>query len=322
MRLKKLALDLLLMLVTLLGLFLISQRAQAIYSQRLNHNSLSQKAVIFKPKTKQSIQATLQAIEKTQLDNFQIQFNVNQHFSYIYAQGKVSSVPIKDGRFFSNYDFKSSVPVVVVGQDRVKDLYQPASQAYYQYQKRYLSVIGVVGSSQATSLDQHVFVSTSPQYVLNDRPLNQVTVLVDDQQIGAHLKTYKKIFKTSKISYLTPKSTPLLGLNWLKSNSLVILGLLGLVLVLGLLTHLFAKVVNGYQTQKGLDQALYRRYQNGQTQLFAVHLMVSTLLGLGIGVWFLYLTRPVPLFWGIIVIDLMLIGYFYSRMGRLKPTVN
>ncbi|KRL62109.1 ABC transporter permease [Latilactobacillus fuchuensis] len=317
MRYKKIALDILLVVVTLLGLLVISQRAKANYSQRLNHNSLSQKAVIFKPKTNQTIQTTLQAIEKAKLTNFQIQFNVNQRFSYIYAQGKVSSVPIKDGRFFSSYDFKSSVPVVVVGQSRAADLYQPTSQAYYQYHKQYLSVIGVVGTNQATSLDQHVFVSASPKYVINDRPLSAVTVLVDDQEIGTHLKTYQKIFKTTKISYLTPKSTPLLGLNWLKSNSPVILGLLGLVLVLLIITHLFAKIVNGYQTQKGLDQALYRRYRSGQTQLFAAHLLVSTLVGFSIGAWFFYLTQQTVIFGGLMVIDLIAIGYFYSRMRRL-----
>ena len=71
MRLKKLVLDVLFVGVVVLGLLVISQRAKAMYSERLNHNSLSQKAVIFKTKSHQSIQSTIQAIDKTKLNNFQ-----------------------------------------------------------------------------------------------------------------------------------------------------------------------------------------------------------------------------------------------------------
>lgn len=318
MRLKKLVLDVLFVGVVVLGLLVISQRAKSMYSERLNHNSLSQKAVIFKTKSHQSIQSTIQAIDQTKLNNFQVQFNVNNHLSYVYAKGKQANVPLKDGRFFSNYDFKSRIPVVVVGQSRVNELYQPASQAYYQTKNRYLSVIGVVGTNQTTSLDQHVFISASPEFVLNNRALNQVTVLVDDQQIGSHLKEYQKIFKTKSISNLTPKNTPIIGVNWLRENGTAAIILVLLIMVAGVLSHLFAQLVNGYHAQKNLTASLYRKYSGGQTQIFAVHLLSMTLIGFIIGSWFFYLTHLGLIFSGLVVVDLILIAYFYFRMTRLK----
>ncbi len=229
----------------------ISQRAKTNYSQRLNHNSLSENAVIFNSKSQQSIQKKpFKKIDAAKLSHFQIQFNVDSRFSYVYAKGKLSSVPLKDGRFFSSYDFKSQIPVVVAGQSRLAELYKPASQAYYQDHGRYLSVIGVVGTNQTTTLDQHIFVSTSPEFVLNDRPLNKVTVLVDGPQMGAHLKTYQKIFKTTKHSYLTPKTTPLVGVNWLRQNAGVIAVIAVLMIIAVGFTYLFSQVINGYHAQK------------------------------------------------------------------------
>lgn len=130
MRLKKLVLDVLFVGVVVLALLVvISQRAKSMYSERLNHNSLSQKAVIFKTKSHQSgFNQRSKRLTRPNANNFQVQFNVNNHLSYVYAKGKQANVPLKDGRFFSNYDFKSRIPVVVVGQSRVNELYQPASQ--------------------------------------------------------------------------------------------------------------------------------------------------------------------------------------------------
>lgn len=316
MRLKKIILDCLLVVLTVLGLLTISQRAKTNYSQRLNHNSLSENAVIFNAKNQQSIQKTIQKIDAAKLTHFQIQFNVNSRFSYVYAKGKLSSVPLKDGRFFTSYDFKSQVPVVVVGQSRLSELYKPASQAYYQDHGRYLSVIGVVGTNQTTTLDQHIFVSTSPEFVLNDRPLNQVTVLVDDPQMRAHMKTYQKIFKTTKHSYLTPKSTPLVGVNWLRQNAGMMAVIAVLVIIAAGFAYLFSQVVNGYQAQKGLSTGLYRKFRTAQTQIFALHLVVSSIIGFAIGSWFFYLTARTVIFASLMMIDFLLVGLFYYLVPK------
>ncbi|MBZ1504903.1 hypothetical protein JYG89_05715 [Latilactobacillus curvatus] len=322
MRLKKIILDCLLVGLTVLGMLTISQRAKTNYSQRLNHNSLSENAVIFNSKSQQSIQKTIQKIDAAKLSHFQIQFNVDSRFSYVYAKGKLSSVPLKDGRFFSSYDFKSQIPVVVAGQSRLAELYKPASQAYYQDHGRYLSVIGVVGTNQTTTLDQHIFVSTSPEFVLNDRPLNKVTVLVDGPQMGAHLKTYQKIFKTTKHSYLTPKTTPLVGVNWLRQNAGVIAVIAVLVIIAVGFTYLFSQVINGYHAQKGLSTGLYRKFRVAQTQIFALHLVVSSIIGFSIGSWFFYLTGRTAIFIGLIIIDLILIGIFYYLIQKGHKTAR
>ncbi|KRM22246.1 hypothetical protein [Latilactobacillus graminis] len=316
MRLKKFLLDCLLVGVTVLGMLMISQRAKANYSQRLNHNSLSENAVIFNSHSRQSLQKTIQRIDVAQLNHFQIQFNVNSRFSYIYAKGKLSSVPLKDGRFFSSYDFKSQIPVVVAGQSRLDELYKPASQTYYQDHGRYLSVIGVVGTNQATSLDQHIFVSTSPKFVLNNRPLNKVTILVDDPQINAHLKIYQKIFKTAQHHFLTPKTTPLIGVNWVTQNAWVIIVIILLILGAVYLTYLFSQVVNGYHTQKGLGVGLYRKFRTAQTQIFSLHLVVSSMIGFAIGSWFFYLIGRTAIFCGIVGVDVVLISLFYYLLPK------
>lgn len=215
---RKSLLVILLAAIAFLGVLFFSQMNRVIYQDLLDHAGLSTDTRVLTTKKQAHVTTINQKLAKhTKLTDYQIQYwQPHSKTIFVYGAGDFKTLPLVSGRFFSDSDFDSPVPVAIVGQNVAKKLYTPTSQSYLKYGKRYLSVIGVVGAKKASQLDNMVFISTSPQQSLLSKPLNQLQIHLDGKPKLKHLATFKRIFATRQANFLFPQSTPFVGLAWLQ----------------------------------------------------------------------------------------------------------
>nr|SFZ88132.1 hypothetical protein LREN565_1245 [Loigolactobacillus rennini] len=215
---RKSLLVVLLAAIAFLGVLFFSQMNRIIYQDLLDHAGLSTDTRVLATKKHAGITTINQKLaQHPKLTNYQIQYRQpHSKKIFVYGAGDFKTLPLVSGRFFSDSDFDSPVPVAIVGQNIAKKLYTPTSQSYLKYGKRYLSVIGVVGAKKASQLDNMVFISTSPQQSLLTKPLNQLQIHIDGKPKLRHLPVFKHIFAINQADFLFPQSTPFVGLAWLK----------------------------------------------------------------------------------------------------------
>ncbi|KRN29502.1 hypothetical protein IV38_GL000387 [Lactobacillus selangorensis] len=278
---RKLILDLLLAILAFGCVFLFGHQDQSNYTSQLNRNGLSNSAVVIRTHSHQTLQTTVKKLDAAHLKQYQVQFAPSKSLSYFYGEGKFTNIPELSGRFFTDDDFKSQIPVVVVGQNLTKQLYAPTSQSYLYLHHRYLSVVGTVGTQSKSALNDHTFISISPEYVFDNRQLRHVKIYADGANLTGNQKQLKQIFKATKITPLV--KTPIVGTSWLSSYGLLVLSLLVAVGIGILLAEIFYRLIQ-HQLDAPLDEHLAEHYRWGLFRQFAVHSFFAILVGYLIGV--------------------------------------
>ncbi|MFD0897887.1 ABC transporter permease [Loigolactobacillus binensis] len=215
---RKSLLVLLLALIAFLGVFFFSQMNRVVYQDLLDHAGLSTNAEVISTKSQESIVTANQKLAaKKQLTDYQVQYHKpHSRTIFIYGAGSFKTLPLISGRFFSDSDFISPVPMVVVGRNVAKKLYTPTDQSYLKYKGHYLSVIGVVGTKKESRLDNMIFISTSTQQSLSNQSLAHYDIHLDGKPKLQHLGTFQRLFQAQTTKKMRPQSTPFVGLAWLK----------------------------------------------------------------------------------------------------------
>ncbi|MFC6169135.1 ABC transporter permease [Loigolactobacillus jiayinensis] len=312
-------------LVAFLGVFFFSQMNRVVYQDLLDHAGLSTSAQVLTTKHQQTIvNANQQLAQNKQLTNYQVQYRQpHSNTIYMYGAGNFKTLPLVSGRFFSDSDFISPVPVVVVGQKVAKNLYTPTNQSYLKYGDRYLSVIGVVGTKKDSQLDNMIFISTSTQQSLAQQSLTKFDIRLDGKPKLTHLATFKRLFQASSAKRLVPQSTPFVGLAWFEEywwfGGALVLIIVLLLVVAELWLVLARRMLHAASFYTDDTTDFYWR----ELRHFALWSLVAIALGGLIGAWRLYILQYDLLGILLVVIYLLSLSYYGLRLRhtlkRLAP---
>lgn len=195
---KNVLINLVVIIVLLVAGLLVSKNDMRNYQRLMDRGNIQDGALIFPSRSQQSIPTALRKMQAHNLHDFQIYFiqKKNPNLSYVYMSKHLTKVPMNSGRYFSENDFASPIPFVVLGKDVYKNTYKPQTQPYFQMDNNYYSVIGSVGMTNTKKLNRHIFISTSPnQY--DKTQLKHYQIVVDGNILHhpQHLKQMQHILK-------------------------------------------------------------------------------------------------------------------------------
>ncbi len=288
MRSRKILIDLVMILLSFLTVFCFVQNDKKLYHNQLNHNGLSENAMVYQTNSNQNVQQTLQKLAKEPWHNYQIHFNINKHVTYLYQNDFNSVLPVVSGHFFGEAAFNSEVPIVVIGQNLKDKLYIPTKQKYWKYDGNYLSVIGEIGTeNKSLSVNNHVFISASPLGVYNDQPLSHFQIIADGPGLRDHSKQLQQILGATKAYHLIPHNSPIVGPTWIGTYGTLVLALTGILVVAVILGLLFLRTNLVKDSLGNLDHVMRWRRFWILLREYSFQMIVTILIGDIIGYSFL-----------------------------------
>lgn len=310
---KRAFLDILLILLSGLLVFCFDRSEQRNARSELDRNGLSEESLLLNDVPKQEVLPILKKLSQSSVHDYQLQLisKDNPNFSYLYAQGKQGQkIPTVSGRFFNENDFKSEVPFVVLGQKNAQKGYQPQSQMYYFFKHRYLPVIGIAGIAGQYAINQHTFISLSPQqtqWQLNTGGFRIVydPITPDDQQTAK----VRRLFKAKKTTKLVDSSTIARERQgWFERSGLLLVQVIAIILVMalvsGILVYLTIYSGKDFKLAGFLRGRLFLKYLGELALRMTVSLAVGFLIG-----W--QLTQPISL----LPIISLLVGYIVLALA-------
>lgn len=305
--------------ITFLIVFSFSQMNRIAYQKVLDRGGLSESAYVVQSHRKQSIKATNLALQQQKkLTNYQIQYQVpGTKITYLYGAGDFKTLPLLSGRFFTDDDFKSQVPVAVVGKKVAKQLYQPTQQGYLKFKNRYISVIGVVGNKQASRLDSQIFITTSPGQSMTNKTLRHFKIVIDGKPTLQHLTTFQHLLKAQHTQHLVTQNTPLVGRAWLQQywwfiiSSIVTLGLCLMVAELWLFS------LRQLAQKRSIGPQVRQQVRWHELRGFMVSLLFSMVVTTLVALSRLYVLQYQTLIGLLIFYYLVTVGYFATRLRRI-----
>lgn len=231
---KNLIINLTIIFILILAGFLVSHNDTRNYQRLMDRGDIHDGALIFPSKSKQSIPTVLKKMQQKRLHNFQIYFiqKKNPDLSYVYMSQHLTKVPMTSGRYFTENDFQSPIPFIILGQDLYKVAYKPQAQVYYQLYGNYYSVIGAAGMNNTKKLNQHIFISASPNQH-NHTQIHHYQVVVDGN-ILHHPQNLKKMqhILDSHHSYRSANQINNVRQTWWTRWGLTLFGLFALALII------------------------------------------------------------------------------------------
>ena len=310
---KRAFLDILLILLSGLLVFCFDRNEQRNARSELNRNGLSEGSLLLKEVPKQQVLPILKKLSKSSVHDYRLQLisKDNPNFSYLYAQGKQGQkIPTVSGRFFSENDFKSEVPFVVLGQKRAQKGYQPQSQMYYFFKQRYLPVIGIAGISGNYAINQHTFISLSPLQTQWQLSTSGFRIVYDpttpDEQQTAKVRQLFNAKKTTKLVDSSTIARERQG--WFERSGILLIQIIAIILIMalvsGILVYLTISSGKDFKLAGFLRGRLFLKYLGE----LALRITTSLAIGFLIG-W--QLTRPVA----ILPVISLLVGYIILALG-------
>lgn len=320
---RKILLDILLAVLTGLLVLCFQQDEQRNNISQLNRNGLSENSLLINHSKKMAVTPLIKSLAASKLTNFQIQFIAknNPNFSYVYAKGETNeNLPVLSGRTFNSNDYQSEVPFVVLGKNQATNTYKPQSQMYYRYQENYLAVIGTVGTSRSSAINDHTFISLSPEQPDQKLLTSSFRIVYDPTTLNnSQTKQILKLFQGSKATRLIDNSTVKRERQgWFERSGIlltqVILIFTFMVIITWALVYLI--LVSGRRFNLGgflRDQLTLKLLGE-----IALHLLLSTALGLLVG-WQAFRVGHLAVVAGLVgIFDLLslLISYLYMNNSR------
>lgn len=200
---RKITLTFFIALLLICAGVIFSKHDTVKYKSVLNRNGVSEEAIILKTSSKDTLIDGLNQLAKHPELSFRLHFisKKNPNFSYFYSQNENLKLPITSGRNFSQMDFQGVTPFVIAGNN-VKNIYKPQEQAYYQLNGSYLPVIGTLEADANSKINNHIFVSISPNFPTTayKEKIKDYKIILDGvyQNKRALTRTVKTAFSSKK----------------------------------------------------------------------------------------------------------------------------
>ncbi|WP_261805589.1 hypothetical protein [Lapidilactobacillus luobeiensis] len=326
---RRMFLDILLLILTILLVICFQQDEQRNSQSRLDRNGLSENSLIITGGKKIAIAPVIKELAASDLTDFQLQLvdKDDPNFSYVYAKGTSGeSLPTTSGRIFNSNDFQSEVPFVLLGKDRTQEAYRPQSQQYFLSNDRYLAVIGVTGASGNYAINDHIFISLSPQQSDQNLLTNGFRIIYDPTEPNsADTRRIIDFFDAKKATRLVDTSTVKRERQgWFQRSGILltqsILIFTVMTTVTWILIYLIVLAGRNFALGSFLKNQL-RLKLLGQT---ALHLLVTTGLGAFIGLRFFNVSHGWIIVGLLLMFDLiaLLITFLYLTYSRNYPRLK
>lgn len=261
---------------------------------QLNNHNLSASAYRIKLKNNTNINDLDNQLSAAgKLDDIQVHYQdkKNKNITYFYGKGDFATPPMISGSFFSTDDFASDVTVAVVGKNVAKKLYKPQDQAYLKLHGNYIPVIGVMGDTKSSQLDNQIFIAES-QLKTVKMSTSKYKIVIDakepmkKKEITESL-AIKSITRLVSNKFIVPQST------WIVQHWTQMLCLIAIVFgLLGELLLWIASSKRNYLAARFLDMSS-RKYAFEEWKSYSLYTGLGTLIGTLIGNLFLSLNSLV-----------------------------
>ncbi|MFC6315003.1 hypothetical protein ACFQHW_05390 [Lapidilactobacillus achengensis] len=326
---RRMILDLLLVVLSGLLVLCFQQDDQRNNQSQLDRNGLSENSLIITGGKKLAVTPLIKTLASSDLDNFQLQLidNKDDNFSYIYIKGDVTEVmPTVSGRLLNANDFQSEVPFVLLGKNRLKEAYKPQSQEYFLKNDHYLAVIGVIGTSGDYAINNHIFISLSPNQSDQNLMTTDFRVVYDPKEPNsAQTKEIIKLFDAKKATRLVDTSSVQRERQgWFQRSGILLTQAILIFTVMATLAWIMIYYIvlagRGFDLGGFLKEQL-RLKLLGQT---AFHLFLPTLLGYFIGVKIWSASHAMVILGLLLSFDVvaLLITFLYLTFSRNYPRLQ
>ncbi|WP_179395450.1 hypothetical protein [Lacticaseibacillus absianus] len=291
---------------------------QSEYADRLDHYGLSESAQVVHPSRHLTVQEAAAALAKAKLGPVQVQFHAADHQIFLFATQADAGLPLQSGQWFSVADLTATLPVAVVGQAVVAQLYTGSQQQYLQWDKTYLPVLGTVATRRDSPLNRAIFLNASST-AAQDVSLTATTIYVDGQHLAKEMATIRRVFGGTLTAYHYEGSS---ARTWWAEVGLTLLRSTGLLLAALGLTWAAARLVRA-GTPRDLTPEWRRQYDRGRWRQAVTHVAGAVGLGGAVCWWWFYLTDRTRLIafvaalWAVHALGL----WWWLRRSRLTKEV-
>lgn len=186
---------------------------------QLDNHNLTPDAYHVVLKSKMTLQDVAERIDKADgISNVQIHFQdkKNKRLTYFYGVKYFPVPPMIKGSFFGSNDFDSSVSIAVVGKNYKDKLYTPKDQSYFKFNGHYLPVIGVMGDSYHTELDNQLFIMPSMEQ-RSQMMANNYRIIIDGKK-PLDKKKLADVLDASRISHANRQHLLIEQDSWIVSH--------------------------------------------------------------------------------------------------------
>lgn len=290
------------LIIAILAGLALSKADQTQYANVLNHAGIADDAFVYHTKRTKKVNQAVTQLEQTGLKDYQVQFALDKTTSMVFAEGEYTSLPIDSGHFFTSADFKSSLPVAVVGANAAANLYQAGEQSYLPLKGHYVAVVGTVKTNQGSRLNDHIFLNASTDSKLVNPQLKDVEIFVDGID-ESDVPTFTRIFG-AKPHHMTVATTQS-HRSWTALYGVWVLAIVGTAILM-VAVALLATLVSPHAQVGGLDSPLRNRYVWGMGTSFLPGMGIAIVLGAVIAWWQFYINN----YFRLILVEAGLLGVF------------
>ena len=317
---RKIAIFCYIALITFFSVYLFFKIQERDMIIKLNNNNLSLDAYRVTLKQNTSLAKLNQKIKTdSNLTDVQVHYRdkKNKNITYFYGKGDYQQPPLTSGHFFANADFESDVPLMVVGKNYEKKLYTPKDQSYLKVAGNYFPVIGVMGDSYTSDLDDQIFIADAlPR--LEQLKTNNYQIIIDSSK-PLDLKVLKKDLGLKSAVKLVRKNFIISNESWIKSHWAQVIGILTVLAgFIGLVIIWLVTSKKRYLEAEFLH-AKQNKFIFDEWRLFSLWVGLGMIAGLVLGIFVFPLTAYSSLLttMGVIYFVTSIVFYFLLRR-RIK----
>ncbi|WP_125570396.1 ABC transporter permease [Lacticaseibacillus songhuajiangensis] len=285
---RNLIVDVCILIIAILSGLVWSSNDQSRYADLLSHGGMSESAYVYNSKSSRTMRRAVELLDQNKtLQNYQVQFAPNSKTSYFFAKGSYTGVPLLSGHMMSSADYKSTLPVAVVGKNVAAQSFSTATQKYLHRDGTYIPITGVVGTSRKNALNDHVFISASSTRTTFNPELKDVEILVDGAD-AQHTHILSKIFGGATPRRIISSNAQKHD-NWWERNGFALLAMVGLSIATVAVGMLAAYITPRPQTS-GLEGPLRNNYLRNVARAYIPGVIVALSIGTAFSWLRLYIT--------------------------------
>ncbi|KRL98007.1 MAG: ABC transporter permease [Liquorilactobacillus satsumensis] len=262
------------------SVFLFVKLQQRTLMIQLNNHNLTPDAYRVVLKTKMTMQEFTDRLNSDEsLSNVQVHFQdkKNKRVTYFYGIKNFPVPPMLTGNFFDDDDFNSAVAVAVVGKNYKKKLYLPKDQSYLKFQGNYLPVVGVMGDSYHTELDNQLFIS--PSIEMRSKMVANNYRIVIDGKTPLSKKKLTSVLGAAQVSHANRQHLLIEQDSWIVSHWKELIGLIFVGIGLLAIPFLWALLGNRRYRELLLANDDQRRLVYIEWEFFALFSGLGVLFG-------------------------------------------
>ena len=248
-----------------------------------NHNLTAETYQINLKQNEKLSEITTALNKNSAINNVQVHFQSkkDKNLTYFYGKGDFPVPPMISGSFFSREDFKSIVPVAVVGKNLSKQLYKPKDQSYLHFENYYIPVLGIMGSKSPSKLDNQIFISGGYQ-IMQNLNSNDFVIKIDGRK-NFNPQILKKIFNATSVERVQKKNTFIQSGSWISNHVLQLISLIFVIFAsLGGIFLWQAASSKEYQEELFISHD-FKRLIFEQWRSYTIYMGIGMILGTLVG---------------------------------------